>query len=589
MIGKVKQLSGSAGGPLNYMMGGKLEKDQEVTVIDYDGIALSNRMIQDIQLIPKTPAEKRKRKKRIWEIAQKLAAVFDARASMADDRVKNPNEEYIISYSPEDNDKLSIELRRKIDLEFLQKMGVHGDIEVRRKRKSEVIVEKQKRNSLFLICAHDGTNANHEHIYFSRIGADGKATDIRNERRRALKAAREISKKYGLHLRLNGKEVCEENGYTICKKEYTRDRQKANSGINLRDDIKAAVEDCVARTTTFDELEKELMDKGILVTYKKHSETDIPYGIVFTKITGVRNHKDKEPGTKETTYSGSQLSHNLTYGKIAKVLEANKVAKKKPTMQIKESVVTPSIVSIPQDPNEARWEELRRIIYKFYKNKETKFSFAPAEEGDSFWLTINRPGKETITTKVVCNELRFPDGSYIDFNTEEYVKAETIHHPSSRVPNAEQIAELLKLASEDGSIQKIIDYINSKHFDKSAEYHVVPGTMEPIPEGMRLNLVEDGNTSDGVNIYPLQLEIAPIHGKRYIDFTFNADGHLVAHIELDPNDYYSYGRQGDFNLVTGKRTLSPREYRGTPEEYAQKQAKQSVLPKKKSKKFGKGI
>ena len=300
-------------------------------------------------------------------------------------------------------------------------------------------------------------------------------------------------------------------------------------------------------------------------------------------------------------------------------------------------------------PQDVKWQEYRTVLQKYYP-KGSAFEFAIGEDDRSCCVTITIPGKKQGKVHIKNNILRFNTGNYIDFDKKEYIKVTpntqlnikgksqqtvtpesatpvagktvtppaqastpaTAKHvsestspaarktltspvkvatpaPSKEKTKSERIAGLIEEANKKGSLQTIINYINETHFDDSAEYHVVPGTMEPIPEGIRLNLSEDGYTSDGFNIYPLQLNIAPIHGKSYIDFKFDEKGHLIAHIELDPTNSYTKGRQGDFELDTGKRKLSPREYRGTPEEYAQKQAKQSVLPKKKSKKFGKGI
>lgn len=307
MIGKIKKISGESGGPLNYILGGKQDKDQSVTVVDYNGFILSNRMIEEIERVPKTDKEKEIRNHLVWSYVQLIQPIFDNRAALADSRVKKPYESYTIGYSPEDLPLLTPELRKTICKEFLEGIGVYG------------CSEKFHRDAIYLACSHHDTNAPHEHIMTCRIDENGKANDIAFDYWRALKVARAISKKYQLHMRLDNKEITEENGYTLCEKEYIRDEKKANPFTRKEDIMKWAIGKVLRDAVTFDELENKLLQHGILVNIRYHKNTNDAYGVVFELI----DKHLKGPEMKSLLRSGNQLGRQFTYQNICKRLSQN--------------------------------------------------------------------------------------------------------------------------------------------------------------------------------------------------------------------------------------------------------------------------
>ena len=326
MIGDIKRMSGSAGGPINYIIGGKKTKDQNVTVIDWNGIFVSNRMKNEIELIPRTPEEKKLHKLNLWKYAQQLGGVFDARASIADYRVTKPNQQFIIGYSPEDIPSLTPELRRQIDREFLQMMGIHGDIEVTRKRNGKEVKETVHREGMYLICAHNDTNAPHEHIFVSRLDDYGKANKIRKDYLRALEVCRKLSKKYGLHMKLNEEAgITEENGYNLTTQQYKVNEKKCNADYNKKLYAQRQIKEALKTALSWEELEEYLGCRNVYLEIIKHKDTGEAYGAVFKVDYITPNGEDRAL----RPFSGSDLGREFTFGRIDKVLEANRLKEEK--------------------------------------------------------------------------------------------------------------------------------------------------------------------------------------------------------------------------------------------------------------------
>lgn len=293
-------MSGESGGPLNYILGGKQDKDQSVTVVDYNGFILSNRMIEEIERVPKTDKEKEIRNHLVWSYVQLIQPIFDNRAALADSRVKKPYESYTIGYSPEDLPLLTPELRKTICKEFLEGIGVYG------------CSEKFHRDAIYLACSHHDTNAPHEHIMTCRIDENGKANDIAFDYWRALKVARAISKKYQLHMRLDNKEITEENGYTLCKEKYERDTENCNDYAQAQSRVLKVVRYAYKNSLDLETFCEEVKRYNVDVEIERHSETGEEYGIIF------REKKSNIP------FAGSNIKRAYSYPNLKRHFAENK-------------------------------------------------------------------------------------------------------------------------------------------------------------------------------------------------------------------------------------------------------------------------
>lgn len=327
MISKARQKSGSSGQSIGYMLGDMLEKDQRVRIINYNGFLLSRRQTAEIEAIPSSKADRKAHKKEVWKIANSLSKVFDARASLADYRVKRPLEDYIVSCVHDERERLrrvpTLEEKEKYGLdkneerpleqiivgEFLEGIGVHGNIEKRYRRKAKgsgkmhIVKQREYREALYLAVAHDGAAHPHIHILTARPDASGKVNDTRDERYRMLAVVRRLSKRFDLALKLENYEV---------------DLEKTNEGYATKIQMRYAVEEALKSATSHDELLALLAKKGVVPSWRAHSDTGEWYGILFEKL-------DKKG--KRHKYSGSQLSQSLSFRKIEEALAANLVAR----------------------------------------------------------------------------------------------------------------------------------------------------------------------------------------------------------------------------------------------------------------------
>ena len=321
MIAKSKHKTGSSGESLGYMLGGRRDKDQIVRVIAYNGFPLSRLEIAEIESVPDA-AGRDAHKKAVHDIANNLSKVFDARAALADSRVKAPLEEYIIScfegererlgripekeeltkYGlPEDEQRT---LWQIINAELLEKIGVHGDIQATYRRKEEdgkmlKVKKTERREAMFIAVEHRGTKHPHLHVLTARPDANGKCNDTRMERLRIKTAIEEMSHKYGLCLKSEG---------------YTANIEKVNDGYAAKLKMQVIVKAAIAKAVDHHELEEILCRSGVSVTWKVHANTGEEYGVIFSiqDKRGVLHH-----------YSGSQLGRNMSYRRIESRLRSN--------------------------------------------------------------------------------------------------------------------------------------------------------------------------------------------------------------------------------------------------------------------------
>lgn len=303
MIIKFKPIKSDPGRTLNYIMGGKYQKDQPVDILDYSGLLLSESMRDMIESKPTDPADKRKRKREVWKIAHRLEGMFTTRAARADSRVANAFMHIVISYSPEDLQILTPELRKRILREYMQMMGIDCD--------ADNVDRAYEGTMRYLATVHYETNAPHDHSFLCRINSDGKAFDRHNEKRRSERICLELSKKYKLHVREDvSKGITEANGYTICKEEYVRDESRTNEQTKAQDKMRRLIHKHVDTASSMDEFTTLLKEEGITVIFDKHAITGQIYGIKYR----FREHQ----------WSGTELEKGvLSYSAIEKGILKN--------------------------------------------------------------------------------------------------------------------------------------------------------------------------------------------------------------------------------------------------------------------------
>ena len=509
MVGTANQMSGSSGAPIGYMLGDKLEKDQQVRVVGYNGFMLSRLMIAEIERIPATAKEREEHKKAVWKIANGLSKVFDARAAMADYRVNNPLESYIVSCVDEERERLrriptakerkgygmpKLKKGKKDDRplekiildEFLERIGVHGDIEKRLRRKKDgkkyTVTETVHREAMFLIAAHDGTVHPHWHILTARPDEYGFVNDTRDERYRILAVVRKLSKKYKLSLKLENYEV---------------DLEKTNEGyatkIRILDAVKAARDASADR----EELKKNLAEKGVVANWLKHKDNGEEYGVTFTM-------KDKKG--KEHTWSGSQLDRSLSLMKIDAALAQNLASRQAEEASARDVVAKPG-TKFQKKTKQRTESKPSALAQKTRVSRRPKSDFFDAHGGnnDEMWERLEHgfssktprladaPAAKVVSTAPAPQQAERPESRLADAPAAAKVVStapapQQAERPESRPADAPTAAKAsAQTESTPSNEAKTLETQPKPHMDTSEVIHVTVQNAKSVslPAGFR--------------------------------------------------------------------------------------------------------
>ncbi len=203
-----------------------------------------------------------------------IAMSFDIQSQM-NVKVAKPVGHIALSFSKEDEPRLTGRAMASIALEYMERMGI--------------------RNTQFFIARHFDKEHPHVHIAYNRIDNDGNTISDRNERLRSTRICKELTLKYGLYMS-NGKE------------NVKRDRLKEpdKTKYELYDILKTEV----GRCGNWDVLVANLKRQGVEVHFKHKGQTNEIQGVVFTK-NGYR-------------FNGSKVDRSFSYSKIDAALQRNR-------------------------------------------------------------------------------------------------------------------------------------------------------------------------------------------------------------------------------------------------------------------------
>ena len=190
-------------------------------------------------------------------------------------KVAKPVGHIALSFSKEDEPRLTDRAMAGIALDYMERMGI--------------------RNTQYLIARHFDKEHPHMHIAYNRIDNDGNTISDRNERLRSSRICKELTLKYGLHM-ANGKE------------NVKRDRLKEpdKTKYELYDILKTEV----GRCGNWNVLVANLKWQGVEVRFKHKGQTDEVQGVVFTK-NGYH-------------FNGSKVDRCFSYSKIDAALQRNR-------------------------------------------------------------------------------------------------------------------------------------------------------------------------------------------------------------------------------------------------------------------------
>ena len=190
-------------------------------------------------------------------------------------KVAKPVGHIALSFSKEDEPRLTDRAMAGIALDYMERMGI--------------------RNTQYLIARHFDKEHPHMHIAYNRIDNDGNTISDRNERLRSSRICKELTLKYGLHM-ANGKE------------NVKRDRLKEpdKTKYELYDILKTEV----GRCGNWNVLVANLKRQGVEVRFKHKGQTDEVQGVVFTK--------------NGYNFYGSKVDRRFCYSKIDAAMQRNR-------------------------------------------------------------------------------------------------------------------------------------------------------------------------------------------------------------------------------------------------------------------------
>ena len=226
-----------------------------------------------------------------------IAMSFDIQSQM-NGKVAKPVGHISLSFSKEDEPRLTNRFMAGIAFEYMEKMGI--------------------RNTQFFIARHFDKEHPHVHIAFNRIGNDGRTISDRNERLRSTRICRELTLKYGLHI-ADGKDNVKRN----------RLKEPDRTKYRVYDILKTEV----GRCGNWNVLVANLNRQGVEVRFKHKGQTDEVQGVVFT-MNGYH-------------FNGSKVDRRFSYSKIDAALQRNRNVERMNLMPKGCITDTPSVTSDP--------------------------------------------------------------------------------------------------------------------------------------------------------------------------------------------------------------------------------------------------
>ena len=225
-----------------------LDKGKGTQVVAYDGLFMENK--------------------------ETIAMSFNVPSQMTG-TVSKPVGHIALSFSKEDEARLTNRVMASIALEYMERMGI--------------------RNTQFFIARHFDKEHPHVHIAFNRIDNNGNTISDRHERLRSTRICKEFTLKYGLHM-ANGKDSVKRN----------RLKEPDKTKYELYDILKKEV----GRCGNWNVLAANLKRQGVEVHFKHKGQTDEIQGVVFIK-NGYH-------------FNGSKVDRRFSYSKIDATLQHNR-------------------------------------------------------------------------------------------------------------------------------------------------------------------------------------------------------------------------------------------------------------------------
>ena len=243
-----------------------LDKDKNAQVVAYEGLFMENK--------------------------DTIAMSFNVQWQM-NNKVAKPVGHIALSFSKEDEPRLTNRVMAGIALEYMERMGI--------------------RDTQFFIARHFDKEHPHVHIAFNRIDNNSNTISDKHERLRSARICKELTQKYGLHMA---------NGKDNVKRERLKEPDRTK--YELYDILKTEV----GRCGNWNVLVANLKRQGVEVQFKHKGQTDEVQGVVFTKNC--------------YRFNGSKVDRRFSYSKIDTALQRNRLEEQKDMTILSHATITPS-------------------------------------------------------------------------------------------------------------------------------------------------------------------------------------------------------------------------------------------------------
>jgi hypothetical protein len=188
--------------------------------------------------------------------------------------IKHPVGHISLSYSPDDEKRLTDGVMVTLAKEYMQKMNI--------------------KDTQYIIVRHFDNGNPHVHLVYNRIDNNGKVISDKNDRYRNEAVCKKLKDKYGL---------------TYGKGKEKVKQQKLRGTDKTKYQVYNAVKGTLPKSTNWNDFELLLKEKGVILSYKYKGLTDEVQGISFTK--------------DNVTFKGSEVDRSFSYSKIDAQLKEN--------------------------------------------------------------------------------------------------------------------------------------------------------------------------------------------------------------------------------------------------------------------------
>lgn len=242
MIGKVMKRAAFKG-CVNYVM-----NKQDAKLISADGVLLGN--------------------------VNNIVQSFNAQR-LIKPNIKHPVGHISLSYSPDDEKRLTNGAMVALAKEYMENMGI--------------------KDTQYILVRHFDNGNPHLHLVYNRIDNNGKVISDKNDRYRNEAVCKKLKDKYGL---------------TYGKGKDKVKQQKLRGKDKTKYQVYNVVKNALSQSSNWIDFNKLLKEKGVVISFKyKSNDTNIIQGVSFSK-DGV-------------TFKGSEVDRSFSYSKIDSRLQEN--------------------------------------------------------------------------------------------------------------------------------------------------------------------------------------------------------------------------------------------------------------------------